>query len=116
MICSSYHTLCLTSNPPIYVGECWGTKEKENCKCGGEESKCDFYPEKREAALAAERPPIEQKTKCPFRKHIIYEANHNTGAGYPDIWEVQEDFDDCIGEACAAFGRYACNLCQKSLF
>lgn len=28
--------------------ECWGTKEREECKCGGDQTKCDFYPEKRE--------------------------------------------------------------------
>ena len=29
-------------------GRCWGTKECEPCYCGGDESKCDFYPKKRE--------------------------------------------------------------------
>ena len=28
-------------------GRCLGTKEIETCDCGGDESKCDFYPEKR---------------------------------------------------------------------
>lgn len=27
--------------------ECWGTKERDSCSCGGDGSKCDFYPEKR---------------------------------------------------------------------
>lgn len=26
------------------VGVCWGTREKEECTCGGDKSKCDFYP------------------------------------------------------------------------
>lgn len=26
---------------------CYGTKELEICRCGGNKSKCDFYPEKR---------------------------------------------------------------------
>lgn len=26
---------------------CYGTKEMEECSCGGDESKCNFYPEKR---------------------------------------------------------------------
>lgn len=26
---------------------CWGTKECEECSCGGDETKCTFYPEKR---------------------------------------------------------------------
>ena len=29
---------------------CLGAKELERCYCGGDESKCDFYPEKRKAA------------------------------------------------------------------
>ncbi len=43
MVCDSYTT---------YSGEsrCLGTKEVETCSCGGDESKCDFYPEKRKAA------------------------------------------------------------------
>ena len=43
MVCDSYTT---------YYGEsrCLGTKEVETCYCGGDESKCDFYPEKRKAA------------------------------------------------------------------
>jgi len=24
-------------------GICWGTKEREECRCGGDERKCDFY-------------------------------------------------------------------------
>ena len=38
MVCDSYTT---------YSGEsrCLGTKEVETCSCGGDESKCDFYPE-----------------------------------------------------------------------
>ena len=43
MVCDSYTT---------YYGEsrCLGTKEVETCICGGDESKCDFYPEKRKVA------------------------------------------------------------------
>ena len=31
-------------------GVCLGTKEQDRCNCGGDESKCNFYPEKRKAA------------------------------------------------------------------
>ena len=43
MVCDSYTT---------YSGEsrCLGTKEIDRCNCGGDESKCDFYPEKRKKA------------------------------------------------------------------
>ena len=29
------------------VSECWGTKNREYCTCGGDESECDFYEHKR---------------------------------------------------------------------
>lgn len=29
---------------------CFGTRECDPCTCGGDESKCNFYPEKRENA------------------------------------------------------------------
>ena len=44
----TYHPI--TGSPighNIEVGVCWGTRECEECSCGGEESKCDFYPEVR---------------------------------------------------------------------
>ena len=34
----------------VKYGVCLGTKEIDRCDCGGDESKCDFYPEKRKAA------------------------------------------------------------------
>lgn len=40
------------SYPPTFktYGICLGTRECEECLCGGDESKCDFYPEKRKEA------------------------------------------------------------------
>ena len=32
------------------VGVCFGTKECEECSCGGDRTKCNFYPEVREKA------------------------------------------------------------------
>lgn len=43
--CNCYHE---EYNRP----ECWGTKEREMCSCGGDETKCNFYPAKRAAAQA----------------------------------------------------------------
>ena len=34
----------------VKYGVCLGTKEIDRCNCGGDEFKCDFYPEKRKAA------------------------------------------------------------------
>ena len=33
----------------VKYGVCLGTKEVDRCSCDGDESKCDFYPEKRKA-------------------------------------------------------------------
>ena len=41
--CSCYHE---EHNRP----ECYGTKERESCSCCGDETKCNFYPYKREEA------------------------------------------------------------------
>ena len=34
----------------VKVGKCNGTRERDECSCGGDPTKCDFYPEKRELA------------------------------------------------------------------
>ena len=34
----------------VKYGVCLGTKEIDRCNCGGDEFKCDFYPEKRKVA------------------------------------------------------------------
>lgn len=36
-------------------GICNGTRERDTCKCKGDPTKCDFYPEKRESAIAVEK-------------------------------------------------------------
>ena len=38
----------------ITQSRCDGTKERDECTCGGDPAKCDFYPEKREAAKKEE--------------------------------------------------------------
>lgn len=52
--CSCYHErkVCYSSCPPEFrtYGICYGTRECEECNCGGDESKCTFYPEKRKKA------------------------------------------------------------------
>jgi len=47
----TYHQL--TGQPighDVDVGICNGTKERDVCGCGGDETKCDFYPEVRKKA------------------------------------------------------------------
>ena len=65
--CKSYHiqpTLRYTYHPftgqpiahDVEVGVCWGTKETDECSCGGDRTKCDFYPEVREKAFKEQEP------------------------------------------------------------
>lgn len=48
MACKCYHA---DKNFLEKIGVCWGTKECEACSCGGDESKCDFYEDKRKRAI-----------------------------------------------------------------
>lgn len=45
MICECYRA---EKNFLGKVGLCWGTAERDACSCGGNKSKCDFYPNVRE--------------------------------------------------------------------
>lgn len=45
MICECYRA---EKNFLGKVGLCWGTQERDACSCGGDKSKCDFYPSVRE--------------------------------------------------------------------
>ena len=53
-ICSSYVTFEECSHFPNtkLIHRCIGTKDCDECTCGGDEAECDFYPEKREKAMA----------------------------------------------------------------
>ena len=69
--CNSYHERseykyifnALTGMPESsYLstyGVCYGTKECDPCSCDGDETKCSFYPEKREKAIQANRQASE---------------------------------------------------------
>lgn len=37
------------------IGECWGTKEKDECNCKGDRTKCDFYAHVRNKAKEEQR-------------------------------------------------------------
>ena len=49
--CNSYHEsyqcIDFTRGMCKVRSECWGTRERDECSCGGDTEKCDFYPEKR---------------------------------------------------------------------
>ena len=55
MICKCFHkeeeVIYFTDHTVSHlVGVCWGTKEKDQCSCNGDQLKCDFYPKVREQA------------------------------------------------------------------
>lgn len=63
---------------------CYGTKNVKPCTCFGDESKCDFYPEKRMNAIPEELPPespynheIDQIIEGIKALHVTYE-DHNS--------------------------------------
>lgn len=47
MKCKCY---CEEYNYAGDIGKCNGTRERDACSCGGDEAKCDFYPEVRKRA------------------------------------------------------------------
>ena len=71
-------------------GVCLGTKEIDRCNCGGDESKCDFYPEKRKAAqktlntaemwLKAQKDGktyiVKQQTLCYSKQRGLFHATN----------------------------------------
>lgn len=64
---------------------CRGTKEKDACSCGGDEDKCDFYPDKR------------TPKHCPFcgKSGVIYEIcreAHPSERFYPSCPD-----ESCLG-------------------
>ena len=101
--CSCYHTTEVrnyTYHPitgaPIphdqTVGVCNGTKEMDECSCGGDESKCDFYPEKR------------KETKKP-RLYAVRDLE--TGKLVSDITNPRRKYWDKRGNAEAAIRDYS---------
>ena len=74
----------------VKYGVCLGTKECDRCGCGGDESKCDFYPEKRKAAqktlntaemwLKAQKDGktyvVKQQTLCYSKQRGLFHATN----------------------------------------
>ena len=57
-----------------------------------------------------------EKIKCPFRKINYFHSVGLTGEGYPVEWREYTEFDDCIGEECAAFTKDGyCKICNQNI-
>lgn len=71
----TYHPI--TGSPignDIVVGVCWGTKETEECSCGGDETKCDFYPKVRAEAKKKAKKSVTIKDAI---EHYKYGISHD---------------------------------------
>lgn len=93
--CDCYHTQTkrrytynpITGDPighDVEVGVCWGTKECEECSCGGNEIKCDFYPEVREKALKEQEPKFGEWISVKDR--LPTESDGTVLVCFPDIF------------------------------
>ena len=72
-----YHRICGTRSV------CYGIKNVEECSCGGDTCKCDFYPEKRSVNPAEKGKKMTDSEKIVLIKEMI-----------TDFWEssnVNED-------------------------
>lgn len=82
-----WHTLV---DPRIkIVSKCNGTRERDECSCGGDRTKCDFYPEVREKALKEQEPKfgkwISVKDRLPEEKInclVYYKHSYCDDDGY----------------------------------
>lgn len=75
--CNCYHEekrICGWLSPQVPVtkpvGVCWGTKEREECSCGGDQSKCNFYPEKRADANVGYQRTVDDLGRIAIPKDI----------------------------------------------
>lgn len=72
---------CYSRYPDILgetIGRCLGTKEIETCDCGGDESKCDFYPERRKKSKKHNfsdiiQELIEENFELTIRRGFVFE-------------------------------------------
>lgn len=75
--CEAYHTreryiydpYIMTMKHTIVEGECWGTKERDTCHCGGDKCQCDIYPHVKEKALKEKQ---QQERKNQHTKSVAY--------------------------------------------
>ena len=89
----AYHPL--SGRPIAYdieVGVCWGTKECDECDCGGNETKCDFYPHVREKAKK------ETKEVITNGGYIRSKDNKELAKFLMSNWFIEELCQCCEGE------------------
>lgn len=83
--CDCYIEKQVIRSWPISTTEprCNGTREQDICSCGGDRTKCDFYPEVREKALKEREPKlgkwISVKDRLPKKDQeiLVYRGHHS---------------------------------------
>lgn len=84
----------------IKVARCWGTKECDECICGGDQTKCDFYADVRKEAAEKEKsepkfgewisvrrqePPTNKEILVRTNKGKIFTYSLGIGEGFGDV-------------------------------
>ena len=101
--CDCYHTQKkrrytfhpITGNPighDVDVSVCYGTKEIDECHCGGDRTKCDFYADVRKAARKEQntRKWISTSDRLPEHSNdvLLFTTFNTFDVGYYDgvVW------------------------------
>lgn len=109
--CDCYHTQTkrqytynpITGDPmghDVDIGVCWGTKECEECSCGGDETKCDFYPEVRQKARKERKPKfgewisVEDRLPSKSESVLSYSALGVAICNYSSKHKLFNAYDD----------------------
>lgn len=89
--CDSYHMLGYRGvgigAELVMIGECWGTRERDQCVCGGDPLKCDFYPEKKLKAVMEDA-----------KAELVAKATDEKPASPTDYKIIAVDFDGTLCE------------------
>lgn len=77
----------------VKYGYCTGTKELDECSCGGDRTKCDFYPEIREKAVK------EQKTVSgiPVSRGVLFDWYISSVGDEEPVW-TEEYLDELFND------------------
>lgn len=76
---------------PIQI--CNGTREREECFCNGDESRCNFYPEKRKENKSINTAEMVIKANKDGKTYKAYDMLYNNQLGFHDIKGKKWDAD-----------------------
>ena len=82
---------------------CYGTKEMEECSCGGDTSKCNFYPEKRKQKMTTDQKKIKAmeaiNRALGWLEGISYGIDSNIATGIIDAVQcIEESLKEVLGD------------------